>query len=286
VAADLAREARTIGTPDRITVFILTFCRKPELLYGSTLIFKTLRVGFPTAAVVVVDNASVPEARRQIKSLATENGCRFLQIEAAGVEHHEFLSAAVQAMAGEAAPQGPTVFLDPDVCLWSNCEGFSIDGLIAGKFMPPFTLPGTGTLMMPRLHTSFLWIPDTGRLWARIAAIKAEHFDFGPFRSHTTKIGGQWCRYDTGANLYAAMREQASHFTEGHLACYDHLLGGCHLDWIYRMLEPEGREAIRELHARAKAGRLDDLRGLWDRHKAIWYSRMTHSSVLARRSQV
>ena len=32
-----------------VQVFVLTFCRKLELLYGSELIFRTLRVGFPNA---------------------------------------------------------------------------------------------------------------------------------------------------------------------------------------------------------------------------------------------
>ena len=182
LAADLGREARALGREDRVTVFILTFCRKADLLYGSTLLFKTLRVGFPGAAVVVVDNASIPEARAEIAPLARDADCRFLQVEGVPVEHHDFLSDVLEAMAGDDAPRGPVVFLDPDVCLWSCCEGFAFDGLMAGRFIRPFTMATTGALMLPRLHTSFLWVPDARRLWARIAAIKAVHFDFDPFR--------------------------------------------------------------------------------------------------------
>ncbi len=63
-----------------INVFILTYCRNTELFYGTELIFKTLRVGFPNAKVTVVDNASIPEVRTEIELLAKENDCLFEQI--------------------------------------------------------------------------------------------------------------------------------------------------------------------------------------------------------------
>ncbi len=62
-------------------VFIVTWCREAELLYGSLLIFKTLRAGFPTAEVVVIENASPPELRGPIYAAAEAAGCVVQQLE-------------------------------------------------------------------------------------------------------------------------------------------------------------------------------------------------------------
>jgi len=281
LAADLAREARALGREDRVTVFILTFCRKADLLYGSTLVFKTLRVGFPGAAVVVVDNASIPQARAEIAPLARDTDCRFLQIEAPSVEHHDFLSDVLEAMAGDDAPTGPVVFLDPDVCLWSCCEGFAFDGLMAGRYIRPSTVPATGALVLPRLHTSFLWIPDARRLWARIAAIKAVHFDFDPFRSVSIRMGAQWVRADTGASLYGVIRAEASHFADDHLDCYDHLFCGCHLDLLEAVLVGKDRDIVRRIHDHARAGDLSALKGAWREQTKIGQPARRRAAAMA-----
>lgn len=267
---DLGREARTADNPDRPTVFILTYCRRSELLYGSTLVFKTLRTGFPTAAVVVVDNASLPESRAEIRQSAEADGCRFLQIDPTDVAHHDFLETVLEAMASDDAPAGPLVFLDPDVCFWKSCEDFTFDALMAGYFVPAARDPITDTLVMPRLHSSFLWIPNARRLWHQITSFRETRHDFAAFQSFTTLFGRQWCRYNTGASLYAAIRSQAAHFDDSHCRCYDHLISGCHVDLFYPRLAPENRRRLRELHEHARRGNLAALKGLWARHHEIW----------------
>lgn len=270
ITGDLGREAREIGRENRPTVFILTYCRKLDLLYGSTLIFKTLRVGFPTAAVVVVDNASLAEARSAIQPLAAAETCRFLRIGPAEVEHHEFIEAALSAMASDQAPRGPLVFLDPDVCLWEDCEDFTFDALMAGYFIPAAKDRITDTLVMPRLHTSFLWIPNARELWDQVQAFRRQRHDFVLFRAFTTLIGRQWCRYNTGASLYAAIRPRVAHFGEEHCRRYDHLVSGSHVDLFYPRLEPKNREQLRELHEHARLGNLAALKGIWARQREIW----------------
>ena len=137
-----------------ITVFTLTYCRKRELLYGTELIFKTLRQGFPNARVIVTDNASIAEVRPLIAEQARQTGCEYRQIEAPEIKHSDFIERTIreQAAAGET---GATVILDPDILLWEGCEDFEFDGLMAGMFLDAFDDPAFQCVTMPRLHTSF-----------------------------------------------------------------------------------------------------------------------------------
>ncbi|MFC1452939.1 hypothetical protein ACFLSJ_06295 [Verrucomicrobiota bacterium] len=116
-----------------IHVFILTFCRNMEQFYGSELVFKTLRVGFPNARIAVADNASIPEARAEIEALAGKTGCSFEKIQRPGVQHHEFIQSKLNTFADGHAAGESVVFLDPDIAFWHACEGFEFDGLAASN---------------------------------------------------------------------------------------------------------------------------------------------------------
>jgi hypothetical protein len=93
-----------------INVFILTFCRNLDLFYGTSLIFKTLRTGFPNARVTVTDNASLPETRAEIASLARQNDCIFHQLQPPGIQHHDFLESTLRATDDDSKIDGPVVF--------------------------------------------------------------------------------------------------------------------------------------------------------------------------------
>jgi hypothetical protein len=255
-----------------IDVVILTFCRKLELFYGTELIFRTLRVGFPNATVTVVDNASLPEVRGEIERLARAHDCRFRQIPGpASLPHHQFIERTI-ADAGASGPR-PLVFLDPDLCLWASCEEFEFDALMAGKLIDAHEDDMYECVTMPRLHTSFLWIPDPAQLQAEIDRIRTRHFDFHPFLSFSTKLGDAWIRYDTGASLYAAISGRVASFTARHLDRYDHLFGGSHLDLLDPHYSDEMRGMVRRIHRLAKEGDLAPLRGIWRQQEAIWTAR-------------
>ncbi len=247
------------------TVFILTYCKNLELFYGTELIFKTLRVGFPNANIVVVDNSSIPDARAQVEVLAKGNDCHFEQIPEPGVKHHEFIQNTIFSMAADATAAGPVVFLDPDICLWDSCEEFEFDGLIAGKLIGGFNDNITHTHTMPRLHTSFMWIPDVRKLRDEIWKLKVRYFDFQPFLPYSCAMGGVWYRYNTGASLYAAFSDRVSHFTPEHLDHYDHIFCGSHIDCLYPLYDPATRQRMTEIHRNAKEGNLHALKGIWKR---------------------
>jgi len=239
------------------------------LFYGTELIFKTLRVGFPNAEVHVVDNASLPEAREAIESLARENECQFQQVSGKAIQHHDFIQDTILGLANNGTV-GPVVFLDPDICFWESCEDFSFDGLVAGKLTRAFHDSVTKTLTMPRLHTSFLWIPDVRKLGEEIRKARVNHFDFHPFTPYSFVFNGKWYRYDTGASLYAAFSDRVSRFTENHSNRYDHIFSGSHIDWLMASYDPGLRKFMVDVHARAKRGDVESLRGIWRKQNELF----------------
>lgn len=261
-------ERAAAGVP---RVFILTFCRNADLFYGTSLVFETLRVGFPDAAVSVLDNCSLPEVRGRIEGLARDAGCRFGALADRPVAHDRFLQEMLRWAAEDPEFDGPLVFLDPDVCLWKSCQGFAFDGLMAGKLGGRFTDPATRTVTQPRLHTSFLWIPQPRRLWDEILRIKSERFDFEPFLACSLCLDGTWIRYDTGASLLAALPERMSPFGREHLDHYDHIYAGSHLDWLQSAVDAETRRMFERVHGRARAGDLAALRGIWRYQDAVFH---------------
>jgi hypothetical protein len=251
-----------------IDVFILTYCRSLEMLYGTELIFRTLRTGFPSARVTVVDNASLPEARERVARLARENDAAFRTIADPGVEHHDFLERTLAEAAAHGT--GPLVFLDPDICLWDDCQGFEFDALIAGRLIDAYDDDVFQCVAMPRLHTSFLWIPDPRRLWAEIETIRARRFDFRPFLSTSLKLGDAWIRYDSGASLYAALGERTACFGDAHLDRYDHIYSGSHLHLLAARFHPRVREMMLAIHDLAKTGQIAALKGIRHRQEQVW----------------
>ncbi len=252
-----------------IDVHILTYCRREELFYGTSLVFRTLRVGFPNARVFVTDNASVAAVRSRIGELARQQGCEWTQIDSA-IGHDEFIGKTLAATAAS-RPGRRLVFLDPDVCLWRNCEGFEFPGLVAGRFLAAYDDPIMRCVMMPRIHTSFMWIPDARALAARIEDIRRRHFDFHPFLSFSVRLGDAWLRYDTAASLCAAIPEEVSPFTTDHLDHFDHLLCGSHFDLLAPVYPPRVREAMSRIHEDARLGRIENLKGVWRIQDRIWF---------------
>ena len=251
-----------------IQVFVLTYCRKIELLYGSELIFRTLRVGFPNARVSIVDNASLPEARSRIAAMARESDCEFRGIEESAIPHDRFLEETLASVAESG--DRPLVFLDPDLCLWENCEDLEFEGLMAGRMVEAHEDPRMECVVMPRLHTSFLWISNPRRLQGELRRIRTSHFDFRPFLPFSVKLGDAWIRYDTGASLFAAIGERVSAFESQHLDRYDHLYCGSHVDAHEPTWNDEMREFMLRVHRDAREGNLESLRGIWrEQHRVF-----------------
>lgn len=243
---------------NRTTLYTLTYCRTSETLYGNTLLFKTLRVGFPTATVRVVDNHSTPEAASHIQRLCKDNDCEFLELAASTPYHW------IRDLILEPTLHGTVVFVHPDICFWKNCENWSFDKLIAGRLIPMHRNEVTGWIMMPLLHSSFLWIEDIDQLRSRY--LREYHLSeierLDAFLPYMFKHEEEWYKFDAAANLYAALRDEVYCFGEKELDSFDHLFAGTYLDAISQSMNDRDRQRILEIHAAAR----DDFRRL----KGIW----------------
>ena len=230
-------------------VFCITYCRNPSLYYGTSLIFKTIRVGFPDAEIVIIDNASafgVDDTRK----LAESVGAKFIPLSVER-RHQEILADIVHSA------DVPTAIVDPDIVFWERADESKC--LIEGRLIPDFLDPYTGCHTHERLHTSFLkFRPELRDV---IMDISADKFDWQPFAPVMLEIDG-WHRWDTMAGLYASIKHLAKPFNEDDLNKYDHLFCGSHLDLVVGKLKEWG-DSFRASHESARTGDLEAMRGAW-----------------------
>jgi len=245
-------------------VFLLTYCQDPEKLYGTLLFEKTLRVGFPNARVTIIDNASLPQVRPEIRAAAMRvEAYRFFQIENE-IGHSSFVGETVAR-----TPAGPVVILDPDVAFWESVEGWSFGGLMAGRLIPELDDPFSRCVTAPRLHTSFLWIPEVADLRAAIDKVRHRRSEFSAFLPVVVPLNGSWKRFDTGAALYAAMPDRMTPFSEWELDAYDHLFAGTHVGTVAKEIAPEIAKLWLGLAHEVRADHRA-LRGVWRMQEQVF----------------
>lgn len=249
-------------------VYVLTFCPGTDVLYGNLPALRTLRTGFPTAEIVVIDNRSCAKATDLFKALCVQNGYTFRQLKER-VHHDEYLQWVTSA------EQGPVAIVDPDVIFWENCEQLLAatpsDTLLKGRLIPAMrSATPEQTHIAPRLHPSFLCIPDCGLLHKEISITLGTGVNVHggdsvtPWRHGVMRGPGAWVAYDTGAIIYEALRIRCLPFTELELNRYDHLFFGSHISKL--SVCGYGSEVVQQahrVHAVAKTGRYSVLKGVW-----------------------
>jgi hypothetical protein len=245
------------------TVFIVTWCQNRDFLYGSTLVFSTLRVGFPDARVIVVDNGSKPEPRAFVLEQAVAAGCE-TRVLTRSVPHGKL----VERLALES--DGPCVFVDPDIVFWENVQSWDFGPcLMAGRYIPAMEIGGLR--MTPRLHTSHLWIPDPAALKAKIREVRRGHPRCPNLFEYRTdpSTGLYW---DTASALYFALGPQAMAFSEAQLDAYDHLFVGSDLSHARSSsIDPDVIAHLEDWHARARSD-YRTLRGVWREQEKMFRS--------------
>jgi hypothetical protein len=241
------------------TVCILTYCHNVNAIAGNALIFKTLRKGFPNAKVHIVDNNSIPIAREKIKKLAKENDCVFTQQEKTTF-HSQFIKEAIYMI------DDPIVILDPDICFWENCENWKFEALIAGRYIPEHNCNISAANTLPRLHTSFLSIPEPKKLKEKIVSIYESlpyKNAWDPFQHREFNIKGTWYRHDTLGNLYSTIKDEAYSFSEKELNCYDHVFYGAIPNLTIPWLEKSYKEKVEKWHSYIQENNIEKLKGIW-----------------------
>ncbi|MBC7961412.1 MAG: hypothetical protein H7Y05_00540 [Steroidobacteraceae bacterium] len=255
-------------------IFTLTYCPTPDQLYGNLLALKTLRTGFPTAEINIIDNCSCPQALQQFKLLSDQHGYNLIEA-ARAVPHDEFISRVI------GFSQEPCTIVDPDIIFWEDCESLLTPGipgvLMRGRLIPALAREAgrhaicaplihhsfMHAICAPRIHPSFMVIPDPQRLHqCLLTALGAVT---NPWRGKEIMRHGAAVAYDTGARIYEALHHQFLPFSAGEMDRYDHLFFGTHLSSVISggYYGAGVRGAIVAPHAQAYAGNYSALKGIW-----------------------
>lgn len=221
------------------TVVILTYCEHPSLAYGALMVFETLRVGYPTFDVVVIDNGSHPDVVPLIAKAASKVNATFT-----ATERHNFIDH-YRWMICDQTQLDSFILLDPDVVFWKNVEDWSFNGIMAGRLIPDITTGGVTSVS--RLHPSHIWVPSAKRL--RDLGVSVE------LRKEGSKF------WDTLATIYQEHGDKCQSFTEDQLDCYDHLFYGSHFPAIEPRLKDD--DLTYNSHRQAASGNIESLRGIW-----------------------
>jgi hypothetical protein len=226
--------------------------------YGNLLVFKTIRVGFPTARIEVVDSGSHKDMVPRLRAAALDVGAFF---EARPFCPHSDYWAQQLLAAQVPDPDAAVVFVDPDTVWWENCEGWDFgDALMAGRVEPERRDSLRGIVYQPRIHPSVVWVPSMRRLRSEIATRSGPGEDvIGPRTETVETLRRAWL---TLAPLYGLIGDRCKAFGEAELDGFDHLTLGSNLP-TNGMAAELGAHTRSDAHRSAARGDIASLRGLW-----------------------
>ena len=194
---------------------------------GSTLVFDSLRIGFPDACVTVFLNGLKPEFVGPITEAAKRASVDEIVTLEEETIHHKWIESLVWN------ETEPFFLCDTDVVFWSEFPLTHFNRPLAGCYIPAFVDKFTNAKTMPRLHTSLLYVnPKAVQREIRAVHAWGRATRFNPminlFYPVQIPSKNQSVFYDTCALLYQAIGGQE--FTAHHLDCYDHLNAGTWVD--------------------------------------------------------
>jgi len=132
-----------------MNVHVLVTLRNLELVRASTMVFDTIRIGFPSAEIVPWDNIQ-KFAVGDSKLLA---GAELNPLPKGVTIHHEWIEHLLHI------EHAPFWICDTDVVFWDKVEHCKFDAVpMAGRYIPQFRDSFTKCITRPRLHTSLLWL--------------------------------------------------------------------------------------------------------------------------------
>ena len=187
-------------------VHILASCPNPKLIEYTTLVFRTLRVGFPTATVTVWLNnmGQAEESKLSRLCVAGDNEARVCDYS-----HHEW----IEMLCG--TEKEPFWICDTDVIFFESMEDYRFSGAISGWRIPEWDDEFTGCITRPRIHTCLMHIRPAD-LAEDIAAFKGSYNameDISPlpnlFAPLVVPMDGRHYFYDVCGMLHHAVIGEA-----------------------------------------------------------------------------
>lgn len=248
-----------------MTVHILVSCRRRELLRASTLVFKSVRTGFPTSSIMVHMNRMDPELHDQImphvKAVQPDG---ILQVDTI---HHRWIEQL------SIEQESPFWICDTDQIFWSKVEDWNF-GTLAGRYIPKWRNEYAGCVEIPRLHTSLMWL-DPMAVQTAIAIWKGKFPEqvwtptINLFRPIVIPMGrGMNLFADCTAMLYSAIGGQR--FEPYQMDAYTHLNFGTIEDQVYPRMSD--RAQLQEARNRFWLAP-EEFKGDWRRQDAYYASR-------------
>jgi len=215
-----------------IKVHLLVTALNGRLNEASVLVFRTLRIGFPTLPVTVWGNRLNRDAEEKVFALAAQSGACWLPM-AQELGHDQWIAKLIL--------ESPSPFwlCDGDMIFRDNVEGFA-RGFLAGRYEPAFHEPWSGTQKVARLHRSLLYVDAPAlrglfREW--MGKWHPKGFPFLPetefVKQHYVPCGAGLSPlfYDTMAGAFQAFGGESftqvenSAFTHLHCGSYVHRMG-------------------------------------------------------------
>lgn len=242
-----------------IPVNILATCTNPDLIRATTLVFDTLRIGFPTAPVTVYMNHMLPDVAKPVMAAAKKCGA---DVTPCDTIHPEWIESLLKDK------DDPFFICDTDVVFWNSFEAFGFFDAVAGAPVPQFFDAFTNCLTLPRLHTCLMYL-DPKAVAAKVRNYFSQ-FPETPFNPKPNLIkpgflpwpGGKAYFHDVCCLLYQAIG--GTPFNRDILSAFDHLQAGTFSDLLgkaYPGISTEHAVLLDNPHL---------MRGLWDKHRQFY----------------
>ena len=243
-------------------VHILFTLLNPSRLKASLLVFQSIRIGFPTANIIVyVNGLQYNNCRPLIE--AVFQGAKAKHIYIGLHSHGQWIEWLL------ARESKPFWICDSDTVFFDKVEDWFAGSpeLYAGRFEPQFWEAWTQTIHMARIHPSLVWFnPQPLRAAIRAWPGKHEFFStvqFNPIQWFVVpEIGCDLRFFDTLSGLYHAIGGRV--FSEKENEAYGHLFCGTYIHLI-----SEQHPNLREKHD-AVLEKPELAKSLW-KEQQQWY---------------
>lgn len=260
------------------TVHILATVRKPALLDAALLVFRTLRVGFPTVKVRVWGNGLDEWAALMVATAARNAGAEFGNLPP--TSHDAWIESLIEESTE------PFWICDTDIVFWEAVEKwFDVAKEyvnFAGTWEPQFHEEWTDSIHVERLHTCLMYIvpqnvrAEMRRFMSSVPAPWGNSADFPFIRQHfIPRYENVPLFYDTCAGLYHAVNGKP--FTERQLACFEHLHCATYADAL-------DNKAFQEMHRRIYAN-IEASRGIRQQQDKYYASRSLRRATTRKRKE-
>jgi hypothetical protein len=226
------------------TVVVSAYAK--ENMRTATLVFDTLRIGFPDAKIIVVWTGENPVP---IEMINLCNICRCELIVSSGTTNDQVAAWVVSNIEGE------VVLCDSDIIFWQSVENFVPEHIVAGRYIPTHLCQYTGMLTEERLHPSLFFIKDTRTLKSMLP--KPQRFmPVTPFTPTRLCVGGVERFFDTLAVLYSYIGGEP--FDHLMLNKYDHLFCSSFVSEVDKLI-PGLHKAHEEIYKNPSIAK-----GIWE----------------------